>query len=89
MDILQEQNRELQQRLQESTEKRDDVQDEMFKLNKKNADLQLQMRNIDRKAKLLQNDKEYVVKAADSEINVAKASGFLWQFNSLKRKSVK
>lgn len=83
MDILQEQNRELQQRLQESTEKRDDVQDEMFKLNKKNADLQLQMRNIDRKAKLLQNDKEYVVKAADSEINVAKASGFLWQFITL------
>lgn len=83
MDILQEQNRELQQRLHESTEKRDDVQDEMFKLNKKNADLQLQMRNIDRKAKLLQNDKEYVVKAADSEINVAKASGFLWQFITL------
>ncbi|XP_029644182.1 centrosomal protein of 135 kDa-like isoform X1 [Octopus sinensis] len=72
VDILQEQNRELQHRLHESTEKRDDVQDEMFKLNKKNADLQLQMRNIDRKAKLLQNDKEYVVKAADSEINVAK-----------------
>uniref|UniRef100_A0A0L8HX36 Centrosomal protein of 135 kDa n=2 Tax=Octopus bimaculoides TaxID=37653 RepID=A0A0L8HX36_OCTBM len=72
VDILQEQNRELQQRLRESTEKRDDVQDEVIKLNKKNADLQLQMRNIDRKAKLLQNDKEYVVKAADSEIHVAK-----------------
>ncbi|GAB1601649.1 centrosomal protein of 135 kDa-like [Argonauta hians] len=72
VDILQEQNRELQKRLQHSSEKRDDVQDEVIKLNKKNADLQLQMRSIDRKAKLLQSDKEYVVKAADSEINVAK-----------------
>lgn len=72
VDILQQQNRSMQLRLQECTVKKEELQDEVIKLNVKNADLERQLKSIDRKAKLLQSDKDFVVQTADTEMNVAK-----------------
>lgn len=62
----------MQLRLQECTVKKEELQDEVIKLNVKNADLERQLKSIDRKAKLLQSDKDFVVQTADTEMNVAK-----------------
>ena len=52
--------------------KKEELQDEVIKLNVKNADLERQLKTIDRKAKILQSDKDFVVQTADTEMNVAK-----------------
>lgn len=72
VDILQQQNRSMQQRLQECVMKKEELQDDVIKLNLKNADLECQVKSVDRKAKLLQSDKDFVVHTADTEMNVAK-----------------
>ncbi|XP_055958999.1 testis-specific gene 10 protein isoform X2 [Patella vulgata] len=72
IDMLQQKYREAERKYQDSMISKDDTDLKMAKLQARNRELELELKDVDRMAKRLQTDKEFVVKTADREMEEAK-----------------
>ena len=72
VDFLQQKNREMEKKLQESTVCREEAEGKAIKLQARSHDLDLEVQDLQSMAKKLHSDKTIVVKTADKEMNEAK-----------------
>ncbi|XP_064608998.1 centrosomal protein of 135 kDa-like [Liolophura sinensis] len=72
VDYLQQKSRELEMKMKESTLAQEESESKARRYQARITDLELELSDVDRMAKRLQSDKEFVVKAADNELSEAK-----------------